>query len=100
MEKAELKILEKLSGPNIAFFLCEKLHVFGVHLCEGKLINKVGDEFENCEDALVYFIQKLCYASSYYEPSFDIHDIVSEHRYIFQCELTSKEKLISMLLEE
>jgi hypothetical protein len=99
MEKAELKILEKLSGANIAFFLCEKLQVFGVHMCEGKIVNKLGDEYENSEDALIYFIQKLCYMSSYYEPSFEIAEIVSEHRYIFQCELTSKEKLITMLLE-
>ena len=99
MEKAELKILKTLSGANIAFFLCEKLQVFGVHMCEGKIVSKLGDEYEDSNEALIYFIQKLCYASSYYAPSFDIAEIVSEFKYIFSNELTSKDKLIKMLLE-
>ena len=99
MDKADKRILAKLNGANVAFFLCDKLRADGNYMCEDKLINGIGDEFENCEVSLVYMIQKLFYISEYYEPRFNVSDIVRDYIHVFKNEMTSKEQLISMLME-
>lgn len=98
MDKSEKRILDRLSGANIAFFLCDKLRAEGLHICDSELVNNNGDVLKNCEISLVYCIQKLFYESDYYKPKFDINEVVAKYFYVFQLEMTSKDQLISLLM--
>ncbi len=89
MEKSDKRILDKLQGSNIAFFLCEKLCDFGFE-----------EEILNDEISLVYSIEKMFYKSGYYTPKFNVQEIVAKYKYIFQTELTGNDETINMLVKE
>lgn len=93
MDKTNKRILNNLTGSNIAFFLCEKL-------LETDFDDEILNDEENYEIKLVYSIERLFYKSGYYTPKFDVKEIVSKYKYIFKIELSKNDETIQLLVKE
>lgn len=92
--------LLSLKGSNFAFFVCEMLRSAGVHLCGQTIVSELGDEYENTDENMTYFIERMFYKNDCFETDVDVGEIVAKYRYIFVNELSSKETLVSLLLND
>ncbi len=98
MTPTDVKILLKMSGANVAFFVCEKLRESGLHICDKTIVDGHGEELPYDDETMRYCVEKMFFKSGYYQTKIDVADLVVKYRYVFKNELSSQETLVSMLL--
>ena len=98
MTPTDVKILNKMSGANVAFFVCEKLRENGLHICDKTIVDGHGEELPYDDEMMRYCVEKMFFNSGRYQTKIDVADLVVKYRYIFKNELSSPATLVSMLL--
>lgn len=102
MNEDDKETLDRIKGANKAFLIAEKLVESGIHICDGNVISGNGDVYDEGfgkQGSLVFVIYELFYQSDYYEPTFDVEELVDKYGFVFKHKLTSKDALVSMLSE-
>lgn len=99
MNEDDKETLDRIKGANKAFLIAEKLVESGIHICDGNVISSNGDVYDEGDESLVFVIYELFYQSDYYEPTFDVEELVDKYGFVFKHKLTSKDALVSMLSE-